>query len=277
MKQWIFIMLSIWTAVAVHAQSPDFSLQGIGSANVPATIGKMTNLIFPEAIQTAVKVSRDVLAQKVRGVNNVLELKANREGFAETNLTVYSLDGRIYSFVVHFSVDSSVLNFRVLPGSYSTGSVNPGGPIELTSLPSDIITLREEARRLSLLHPFLHISAKAEKIKAVATGIYLSDSLQWFTLRLFNGSRIPFQPGFVRYYMVDKKVVKRKATQDQALEPVFTDVPESVPGRSERRFAVGFSPFTVPSTKRLVIQISGVDGGRTVTLKVKSKQILKAK
>lgn len=52
-------MLSIWTAVAVHAQSPDFSLQGIGSANVPATIGKMTNLIFPEAIQTAVKVSRE--------------------------------------------------------------------------------------------------------------------------------------------------------------------------------------------------------------------------
>jgi uncharacterized protein DUF4138 len=117
MKNYLLVFAVLGMGLGVAAQAPTgFSLQGIGSAVVPATMGKMTNLIFPAAIQTAVKVSRDILVQRVRGVTNVIELKAVRAGFGETNLTVCGRDGEVYSFVVRFSSDESVLNFRVVAG-----------------------------------------------------------------------------------------------------------------------------------------------------------------
>jgi len=50
------------------------------------TLDKMTNILFPGAVRMGVKVSRDVLVQKVRGVENVIEVKAAHRGFQPTNL-----------------------------------------------------------------------------------------------------------------------------------------------------------------------------------------------
>src|SRR5690348_9960629 len=108
MKNWIVILLIALNFRSI-AQEPGFIVTGLGSIAVPATTNKMTNLIFPAPIQTAVKVSRDILVQKVHGVANVIELKAARPEFPETNLSVYGKDGQVYSFIVRYARDSTVL------------------------------------------------------------------------------------------------------------------------------------------------------------------------
>jgi conjugative transposon TraN protein len=273
-KQWILIGLMAGLmaglGLSAAAQGPGFQLAGVGSAPVPVTVNKMTNLIFPEAIQSGVKVSRDILAQKVRGVENVLELKAVRQGFQSTNLSVYGKDGRLYSFLL-YAGDSGVLNFRVV--------VEPTGQpaaVMLSSLPADLVMLRADADSLAARRPFLHRSVRSEGIKLRLAGLYLRDSLEWVVLKLSNRSQIPFRPGYARFFVQDRKQVKRKAVQEVGLAPVYNGMVGEVAGDARVRFALGFAPFTVPRDKRLVVELAGADG-RTVTLTVKSNVLLRAR
>jgi hypothetical protein len=258
------------------AQGPGFRLEGIGSAPVRVTVNKMTNIIFPEAIQVGVKVSRDVLAQKVRGVENVLELKAVRVGFPPTNLSVYGKDGRLYSFLLEYG-DSGVLNFRVLPDAGKGGCpMAAAGSIQLAGLPADVVTLRADADRLAGKKPFLSVSDRTEGMKLRLAGLYLRDSLEWVVLELSNRSEIPFRPGYARFFVEDRKQVKRKAVQEVAVAPVYSAVPGEVGGERRVRFALGFVPFTVPRDKRLMVELAGADG-RTVVMSVKAKFLLRVK
>jgi hypothetical protein len=109
---------------------------------------QMTNLVFPVAIRTGIKVSRDVLVQKVKGVENVIELKAARPHFAPTNLSVFGLDGRLYSFDLEYSDNPPVLNFAVVPAptpAKRSLSILRKPPLLLTDLPVDQETLARDA------------------------------------------------------------------------------------------------------------------------------------
>src|ERR1700761_664405 len=112
MKLLLFLLLvGCW--IGGWAQDAGFRLEGEGSVAIPVTVNKMTNLVFPASVRLGVKVTLDVLAQKVRGVDNVIELKAMRRGFPPTNFSVYGNDGRLYSFVLQYVEDTTVLNYRV--------------------------------------------------------------------------------------------------------------------------------------------------------------------
>jgi conjugative transposon TraN protein len=257
------------SALSAHAQDPGFRLAGIGSATIPVTTEKMTNLVFPQPIQTGVKVSKDVLAQKVGGVENVIELKAQRRNFPATNLSVYGRDGRLYSFEVHYTADTPVLNFRVLPGTVS--------PVVMVSgLPADEVSLQVDAAELVARRRFLHHRVRAAGLGLRLSGVYLRDSLEWLVLEMTNRTQVPFRPGYARYFLRDHSEVRRRAMQEQSLTPVYNGLPVEIGGKGLRRFGLGFSPFTIPRDKRLVIEIAGADG-RTIMLTIKGKYLLRAR
>lgn len=256
------------------AQDPGFQLAGIGSASVPVTAEKMTNLIFPEAVQIGVKVSKNVVVQKVRGVENVIEVIAQRRYFPATNLSVYGKDGRLYSFVLHYTADSPVLNFRVLPEGVNEGRASAA--VMLEDLPVDLVRLKADAGELAGRRGFLHRRVRVAGMQLRLAGVYLRDSLEWLVLEVSNRTQIPFHPGYARYFVEDRSQVKRKAVQEFALSPVFDVMPSEVAGERQVRFAVGFVPFTVAEGKRLVVELAGADG-RTVRLGVRSKLLLKAR
>ena len=257
------------------AQSPGFKLEGIGSATVPVTMAKMTNLVFPEAVQTGVKISREVSAQKVRGVENVIELRALRRNFTPTNLTVYGKDGRLFSFVLRYVEDTAVLNFRVV----AAGAVVAGGnretpasaseyePVMLSGLPVDLQRLRADALLLAGRPARLHVTARSEGWRLRLTGVYFRDSLEWLSLALSNASPMPFAVAKVRFFLQDRKEVRRRAMQDIDLEPVYSAAPPAVGGGKETKFAAGFWPFQVGRSKRLVVEVVGADG-RVMRLKL---------
>src|ERR1700744_3264691 len=129
MKKWVTRLGGVLFEVLLgHAgYSQAFDLVGMPSRAVPVSGTKMTNLVFPVALETGVKVSRDVLVQRPRGVDNVIELKAVRRNFAPTNLSVFGKDGRLYSFELRYVEDTAVLSFRIVPGA--------GPVLKLTGLP----------------------------------------------------------------------------------------------------------------------------------------------
>jgi conjugative transposon TraN protein len=284
MKKFLIVVSLILTAMVkseiIRAQTgPSFTLMGLTAQKVPLTDRKMTNLVFPVAIRTGIKVSRDVLVQKVKGVENVIELKAARAHFSPTNLSVFGLDGRLYSFDLEYADSPSVLNFAVVPAPSGKGSVlYPERPsLRLTGLPVAQVTLAEDARTLTKEKGFLHSSIRNEKMRLQVEGIYLKDSLLWFTLRVKNGSQVPYYPEYVRLFVQNRTKAKRTAIQQAAMEPVYEWLPDRVAGKSAERFALGFRVFTVPRDQQLWLEVAEPSGGRLLKLRIGYKTVLKAR
>ena len=256
----------------LKAQEPGFHLEGMESRPLPVTGRKMTNVIFPVDIAAGVRVSRDVLVQKVRGVENVIELKALRRDFAPTNLAVYGKDGRLYSFVLHYVEDTSVLDYRVVPDG---GTAAP--KVRLMGWPLDPETLRADAGRLERRRGFLHRRARGDGLRLRLKGVYLRDSLLWLSLELQDRTEMGCVPGGLRIYTEDRKRVKRMATQEVELSPVYSDGLGVLSGIGREVTTAALHPFVVGRGKRLVIAFSDEEGGRQVVLKVKRKMLMRAR
>lgn len=255
--------------LTVAAQDTGFQLEGLGSATLPVTFNKMTNIIFPGPVLIGVKVSRDVLAQKVRGVENVIELKAVRRGFLPTNLSVYGRDGRLYSFVLKYVEDTTDLNYRVvLSGACAD--------IRVTGLPVDEHTLHADAQGLAAQRGFLHVVSRSGRLRFALEGIWLQDSLQWFVFSLGNLGLVEYRPTRLRFYLVDAERISRRASQEVEVNPVYTNGPGALTGHQTERFAIGFAPFTVPKGKRLIVELQAQDG-RKLILRVQGGSMLRAR
>lgn len=277
----------IWGFAALaQTDSPGYHLEGTVSLPVPVSGMKMTNLSFPVGVASAVKVSKDVLMQRPKGVSNVIELKALRRNFPVTNITVYGLDGVDYSFALHFVEDTPVLNFRVVkdgpPGaaggrSGSAGSGNGDHQVMFSGVPVDWVRLESDAAALSSRRAFLHRSVSAGGVRLRLSGIYLRDSLLWLAWGLRNHSPVGFTPAYIRVYVEDARQIKRTASQQAALTPVYASPLGTVPGRGTRFFAAAFVPFVPAGRRRLVVEIADADGGRVLVLRVKGKRVLRAR
>jgi hypothetical protein len=283
MRYLIIFGCVVLCSLGVHAQTdlPGYHLEGSVSLSVPVSGMKMTNLIFPVTVASAVKVSPEVKMYRPRGIRNVIELKAARRNFRPTNITVYGMDGKEYSFTLYFVEDTSVLNFRVVgdvspPGAGALGK-DRDHPILLSGLPVPWTRLDSDAVQLAGRRPFLKGSVSAGGMRLRLNGIYLRDSLLWLALRLRNRVGIGFTPSFMRIYLEDRKEIKRTASQQVPIKPIFPAQPATLPGRATERFAAGLTPFVPGKAKRMVVELSDADGGRVLALKIKAKTVLKAR
>jgi hypothetical protein len=267
---------------------PGYHLEGSVSLSVPVSGMKMTNLVFPVAVASAVKVSRDVMMQRPKGVRNVIELKAIRRNFPATNITVYGTDGVEYSFALHFVEDTSVLNFRVVSDALRgvdgprdvaspSRSQNRDHPIQLSGVPVNWTRLDSDAMELAGRRPYLKANVSSGGVRMQLNGIYLRDSLLWLALALRNRVGIGFTPSFMRIYLEDRKEIKRTASQQAPIIPIFPAQLATLPGKDTQYLAAGMTPFVPAKGKRLVVELSDADGGRVLVLKVKAKTVLKAR
>jgi Domain of unknown function (DUF4138) len=132
------------------------------------------------------------------------------------------------------------------------------------------VKLRQDADLLVSRRSFLRVAGRSEGLRLGLTGIYLRDSLQWMVFSLRNGSVAPLRVERWRFFLQDRKAVKRRAVQEVAVEPVYTSVLASIAGKGKAGMAAGFEPFVVPPGKRLVAEVVGKDG-RVVQIKVRGR------
>ena len=65
-----------------------------------------------------------------------------------------------------------------------------------------------------------HIGSKRFGVQFLLKSIYTNNGLLYFHTELKNTSNIPFDVDYVSFKIVDKKVIKRTAMQEQVLEPL---------------------------------------------------------
>jgi len=257
------LLITVFSAVA--------QTKSIEPHALSITYSKTTNVIFPYAIVSVDRGSRDVLAQKANGVENILQVKAAKENFPQTNLTVVTADGKLTSFVVDYAEQPTALNI-----SMSTPNEDP-----VIAIPTESVNMEE-------MQEFARSSVASEKklggekdktfgIRLKLNGIYIHGDVMCLRIRISNSTNIDYDIDQLRLYIRDQKKVKRTASQEIEISPVliYNDSPK-VSGKSENTFAFVVPKFTIPDKKFLVIQLMEKNGGRHLELHVKNKKIVKA-
>jgi conjugative transposon TraN protein len=249
-----------------------FSLTSHGQRSIPSlslsvTVKKTTNIIFPYRIEKADIGSADVIGHKDQNMGNVLFLKAARKDIAPTNLSIYTSDGKFYSFIIRYKEDPDTLNLSFLD--------DPGQPVSVmdsfisAKLYSDAVSIQSQPS-------FLHKKAKAQEIKVILKGIYLMDDLLWFRFTIKNHSEISYRPVFIRFFIKDKKTGNRSAMQESPVAPSWSSF-KTVSGNQKEDYGFGILSFTISSGKKLVFQMEEKNGERTIQLDIPSKTILKSR
>jgi conjugative transposon TraN protein len=269
----LLIALSAFIAMQAKAQIAGDVLK---TETLEITFYKTTSIIFPAAIKNVDRGSRDILAQKARGVENILQLKAGRKDFSETNLTVITADGELHHFMVSYS--SRPKNLIIDADKTKLSKVESSAAI-FTSRANKQALAEYANNILSAKRRVRFVSKRDNKINLSLQGIYIHDNTIFYHLKVKNRSNIDYDIDFLRCYIRDKKQVKRTASQEVKIKPVYVhgDTKKPIKGQSEIDLVYALKKFTIPDAKHLAIELFEENGGRNLELLIKNRMIVNAK
>lgn len=123
-----------------------------------------------------------------------------------------------------------------------------------------------------------HIGSKRFGIQHTLKGIYTHNGLLYFHLQLKNSSNVPFDVDYITFKIVDKKVAKRTAIQEQVIVPLRAHNNLTLVGGKKTERAVFTLPkFTIPDDKHLIIELNEKEGGRHQSFVVENADLVRAK
>lgn len=266
----IFLLITIFRA---EAQTNTISqIKAIEPYHVAVAFSKTTNIIFPYSIVSVDIGSQDVLAQKAKGAENILQIKAAKEGFPQTNISIITGDGTLTSFLVDYAEQPAVLNL----------SLSIEEKKNSTCILSETFNEAEVQKYAKLA------SVSKEKINSVKdirfgirlqlNGLFIHDNIMYFRLNIANETNINYDIDQLRFYIRDQKKAKRTATQEIEINPLYVKGDAAViVGQTERVFVYAVPKFTIPDKKYLVIELMEKNGGRYLKIRVRNKTIIQAK
>ena len=264
------LFITFFSAQAQQAAG-NIQFRSIEPYQVAISYSKTTNIIFPYAIISVDRGSKDVLAQKAKGVENILQIKAAKEGFAETNLTVVTADGKLNSFLIDYADQPSILNL----------SLNGNQPKNTIFFSPENINqaIVERYAKIAFLSKkkVRGIKDKDFDIRFRMNGLFIQDDVMYMRMNIENQSNINYDIDQLRFFIRDQKKAKRTATQEIEISPFFIyNNKDKVEGQTTNTFVFALPKFTIPDKKYLDIQLMEKDGGRHLELHLKNKTIVKA-
>lgn len=186
---------------------------------------KTTHVIFPSEIVYVDLGDENLVAGLADGAKNVLRVKSAVKSFkTETNLTVITDDGCFFTFNVKFAKEPLLLNIEMTDFIHDGEAVNrPNNAQEIF-----LERLGQESPMLVKLimksiykqnkREIKHIGSKRFGVQFILKSIYTNNGLLYFHTELKNTSNIAFDIDYISFKIVDKKVVKRTAMQEQVLK-----------------------------------------------------------
>jgi conjugative transposon TraN protein len=235
------------------------------------TFNKTSSIIFPAAITAVDRGSRDILAQKVKGVENVLQVKASKTRFKDTNLTVITADGSLHQFTVRYTDIPAAFTVRADPNVADTRITFEQATTQVQLERSAVLILRGEKAK-----PVKSVSKNQMRMDLL--GIYIQGNTMFYHLKVSNHSNIPYHTDLLRFYVRDKQRVKRTASQEVDEVPIFHKGNSAfIRGKTSEDIVFALPKFTIPDAKVLMIEIMEKNGGRHLQLAIRNKRIVKAK
>lgn len=249
------------------------------------TFNKTVHVIFPAPIRYVDLGSADLLAAKADGTENVLRVKAALRDFSrESNLSVITEDGAYYTFNVKYADEPVKLSVEMTDFLHDGEAVNrPNNALavymqELGQESPLLVKLIMQSIYKNNDREIKHLGSKRFGIQHTLKGVYTHNGLLYFHLQLKNSSNVPFNIDFITFKIVDKKVAKRIAIQEQVIWPLraYNNL-MVIGGKRTERMVFTLPKFTIPDDKMLVIELNEQEGGRHQRFTVDNADLVRAK
>ncbi|MDR1090052.1 MAG: conjugative transposon protein TraN [Prevotella sp.] len=260
-------------------------LENLPSKDGKALSAEPTHVIFPAPIRYVDLGSADLLAAKADGTENVLRVKAALRDFSrESNLSVITEDGNYYTFNVKYADEPVKLSVEMTDFLHDGEAVNrPNNALavymqELGQESPLLVKLIMQSIYKNNDREIKHLGSKRFGIQHTLKGVYTHNGLLYFHLQLKNSSNVPFNIDFITFKIVDKKVAKRTAIQEQVIWPLraYNNL-MVIGGKRTERMVFTLPKFTIPDDKMLVIELNEQEGGRHQRFTVDNADLVRAK
>ncbi len=246
-------------------------------------VDKTVHLIFPAPIRYVDLGSSNIIAGKADDAENVLRVKAALRDFeTETNLSVICEDGSFYNFNVKYAREPEKLNIEMKDFLHSTAGRLPSNRSdiyfkELDSESPLLVKLMMKTIYQNNKRRIKHIGAKQFGMRFLLRGLYAHNGLLYFHIRTENDTNMPFSVDFISFKVVDKKVAKRTAIQEQVLQPLraYNQVINIEADKTEHSVFT-LEQFSLSEDKHLEVTLYERKGGRRLSFYVENEDLLSA-
>ncbi len=267
----MMLCLAVFSFGAFAQPTSTSRLSEIESDSLAIGYSKTTNIVFPYAIKSVDRGSEDVLVQKAKGLENILQIKAAKHEFIPTNLTVVTADGKLYSFLLRYEEQNLHLNLNM------NKSEAEGQEIYFSAESRNVQKL-EDYSKLAFYNKnkIRGVKEKKYEIKFQLNGIFIRNDVMYYRIVVANRSKIKYDVDQLRFFIRDTKKVRRTASQEIEIIPLYIlHNAATIDEESENIFVFAVPKFTIPEKKYLALQLMEKKGGRHLELEVKNKKLVK--
>jgi hypothetical protein len=194
-------------------------------------------------------------------------VKAARQDFSKSNLSVITSDGKLYCFSVEYSPEPKELYL-----SFAKDSLARFGPDSLNTA-----KLEQIAALVAAQKRFMNQVIRSERMSLALRGIYVDHSLIWLVFEIDNKSLIDYRPDYFRLSVADRKKVKRVPSQEMKIRPVYQPEIGLIAGGESRTLVFGIQPAGISKAKVLMLSMSERGGNRGLRLGIKPGVLLKGR
>ena len=251
----LYVLVFLFTVIVLQAQVySDPMLLEICS-------NKTISIVFPSNIVSTDRGTDQVMVQKAG--ENILKVKSAADSCRETNLTVVTADGKIYSFLVRYAERPAHLTIH-LGKDETVKTVNKLEPLchAVNKMKPNIMGLQYTIGRVSLQ----------------MLGWYVQGQYMFCKLRFENRSQIGYDIEQFRFYIRDNNTLRRTASQEIIQQPLLVSGDTStIKGKTARVWVIALAKFTIPDEKHFEVEILEKNGGRHLYIKVNNRQLMLAK
>ncbi|EGK05290.1 conjugative transposon protein TraN [Dysgonomonas mossii] len=312
MKKYIIALVLVLTTIVAHAQNETTSkdmqedlqqvlkptygdyYEGLSKKitfdrmippyGLDVTFEKTVHVIFPAAIRYVDLGSNNIIAGKAGSSENVLRIKAAVRSFeTETNMAVITEEGSYYTFNIKYADEPEKLNIEMkdfMHDGIATNRPNNSMEIYLKELGSEsprIVYLINRSIYQNDKRIIKHIGSKRFGIQYLLKGIYSHNGLLYLHTQIKNSTNVPFDVDFIRFKIIDKKMVKQTAVQETVIYPLRAyNFISQVGANQTERTVFTIDKITIPNDKQLVIELFEKNGGRNQTFVIENDDLIRA-
>lgn len=233
------------------------SVSGFAQMVIGITTDKTASLVFPFAIRHVDRGTPTVLAQHLEETPTVLLVKAAEKNFTETNLSVVTEDGSVYSFTVCFNPQPATWVHYVPANKSAT----------IAGYAKAILDNPATVKRIKF---------SSGDVRFALEGIYIKDEVVFYQFAITNQSPIEYDVDLLRFFVKDQHKSKRTAVQAVTYAPLHVAGNASkVKAFGKSTVVIALEKFTIPDKKLLFVQMNERNGGRHLLLRVTNRTLLK--
>ncbi|KUY30976.1 conjugative transposon protein TraN [Elizabethkingia ursingii] len=246
-------------------------------SKIEVTYYKTSHLLFPSPICYVDLGSEYIMADKVKGAENILRVKASVQDFKETtNFSVITQDGHFYNFDVYYSSYPELLNYNI--GKAFTP--HHSNEVQFKELENSSASRIEDVfRNIYIMNRDLDsgIRFKNYGIKYFLKGLYIDNGKYFFHTEIENQSNVSFDIDYVNFIVTDKNSSKRNVVQ-QTEKLIVREYKtfKTVKETSQKSNVYALEKFTMAPDEVLLINVYEKNGARHLVLKVNNKDLIRA-